>query len=326
MLRTVTLGPTTVDIESTDGDRYLEHFHDSQLTTLRAVAAQCVDESSTVVDIGANIGLTAIALAQLVPRGRVLAVEANPTLAALLDRNVERAGVRDIVTVASIALGETAGRAVFFANPDDPSGAFLADVAPTAVTTAHEPDVVVPVTTLDALLAEHAIDTIDFVKLDVEGAELRVLHGAAETLKRAQPTVQTEFNLFTLTSFGRVLPLDFVSELFDVFPLVYVAHADGRVASLGRDQSYELVHDTYRDGALVELVGAFRALESRAPWRPGTSEHRIRRDALEHEVVTLRGELADVQASTSWRVTRPLRAVSDALQKLSARGAARDRR
>ncbi len=48
--------------------------------------------------------------------------------------------------------------------------------------------------TLDAFVAEHGIDRLDAMKIDVEGAEVRVLAGGRESLKKLQPAILIELN------------------------------------------------------------------------------------------------------------------------------------
>jgi UDP-3-O-acyl-N-acetylglucosamine deacetylase len=45
----------------------------------------------------------------------------------------------------------------------------------------------VPLTTVDKLVQELQLDKVDFIKMDIEGAEVKALQGAAETLKRFKP-------------------------------------------------------------------------------------------------------------------------------------------
>ncbi|MCO8273797.1 FkbM family methyltransferase [Actinoplanes sp. TRM 88003] len=56
----------------------------------------------------------------------------------------------------------------------------------------HHTDVPVDVTTVDRLVRAAGLTRLDFVKIDVEGAELHVLHGAADTIDRFRPTLFIE--------------------------------------------------------------------------------------------------------------------------------------
>jgi hypothetical protein len=45
----------------------------------------------------------------------------------------------------------------------------------------------VPLTTIDNLVAELALERVDFIKMDIEGAELNAIRGAAQTIRRFRP-------------------------------------------------------------------------------------------------------------------------------------------
>ena len=59
----------------------------------------------------------------------------------------------------------------------------------------HE-TVQVPLTTVDNIVRELHLSRVDFIKMDIEGAEVRALHGAKETLQRFRPrlSIATEHN------------------------------------------------------------------------------------------------------------------------------------
>ena len=46
--------------------------------------------------------------------------------------------------------------------------------------------------TVDMLLDWEKIEHVDYIKIDAEGAELMILKGAAETIKRCRPLIQCE--------------------------------------------------------------------------------------------------------------------------------------
>jgi FkbM family methyltransferase len=146
------------------------------------------------VDVGANAGLyTLFAAAAVGPSGRVIACEPSGREQARLRANLAlndfpqvellKAALGDAPGTASLRLAERylAGHNSMFLTP------------PGAVR-----EEVVTVTTLDRVLATAA--RCDCVKIDVEGAELRVLRGGADTLARFRPKLLIEFNPETLAA------------------------------------------------------------------------------------------------------------------------------
>lgn len=136
-----------------------------------------VRPGSVVLDVGANLGIYALCLAEWVgPRGRVYAFEPNPAARAVLEKHVALNGVGDRVIVVGEAISDTDGEATFNAvgiegysrlgaeNPDLPGGA----------------PITVSVTTLDAFCAREHV-TPDWLILDIEGYEGAALRGARAT-------------------------------------------------------------------------------------------------------------------------------------------------
>lgn len=155
---------------------------------------QFVNGGSTVFDIGANVGTCTETFLSL-GAGKVVAVEPTPDLVRKLKH------IRDKrLTVVGCGVGKEAGILPFylsnFSHLNSFSSEWLDKVAE-EVPSAHPRrinTVNVEVTTLDALIKEHGIP--NFIKIDVEGAELQVLQG--------------------LTSFPKYLSFEFHSELHDV--------------------------------------------------------------------------------------------------------------
>jgi FkbM family methyltransferase len=134
-----------------------------------------------VIDGGANIGLfTVLAAGGVGSQGRVIACEPSPTTMALLRANVERNDF-NWVELREVALADAPGRLSM--HVFDPGSGF-SSFAPADAGGARE--VEVEVTTLDELAGE-MLDRLALVKLDVEGAELRALRGAARIFERARP-------------------------------------------------------------------------------------------------------------------------------------------
>lgn len=138
-----------------------------------------LEPGEVMIDGGANIGLfTVLAAARVGPDGRVIACEPSPTTAALLRANIERNGF-DWVEAREVALAEAPGRLQM--HVFDPGSGF-SSFAPSASGSRVE----VEVTTLDEL-AGAVLERVKLVKLDVEGAELRALRGAARLLDGPRP-------------------------------------------------------------------------------------------------------------------------------------------
>jgi FkbM family methyltransferase len=135
----------------------------------------------TVLDIGAHHGFyTLLASRKVGSRGRVIAVDASPRERKKLRLNLWINRCRN-VTVESHALGEAVGTAELY----------LVCGTETGCNSLRAPDVAQPtervqvsVEPLDRMLRRHKIDQVDFIKMDVEGAELSVLKGAHSLLSR----------------------------------------------------------------------------------------------------------------------------------------------
>ena len=147
----------------------------------------------TFIDIGANEGLFSLFAARRVgPAGRVVAVEPSSRERRRLERNVERNRLGN-VTVVPHALGGEAGsaRLRIAAKLHGGHNTFGEFVHEGASTVGSEE---VPVETLDALGQRLALGRVDAVKIDVEGAELKVLNGGRDLLRTARPVLLIEAN------------------------------------------------------------------------------------------------------------------------------------
>jgi FkbM family methyltransferase len=126
-------------------------------------------EPETILDLGANIGLASAWFRAHYPAARIVAVEPDPDTFAKLERNL---GADDAVTLVQAAVGRESGEVDLFRPP----GYSIAS----SVSEAHADggsSTRVRACTIDELCAEHRLDRLDLLKLDVEGAELDALDG-----------------------------------------------------------------------------------------------------------------------------------------------------
>jgi FkbM family methyltransferase len=144
---------------------------------------RCVDDGAvTFVDIGANVGLyTGLAL-RLSPSkaGTILCVEPSSENRRYLERTIvaNSSSLATRATVLPLALADRRGEAMLFVNPDNKGDNHLWSNAE------HDQwdRETVRVDTLDHVCAEHGIESVDFIKMDVQGAEGQVIAGAANIL------------------------------------------------------------------------------------------------------------------------------------------------
>lgn len=148
---------------------------------------RAVQPGAVVVDVGANIGYNAVHAAQLAgARGRVIAVEPTPDNLAVLHANVAACGLANVV-VEPVAAGSTrALRELYVRGATSAVNSLFPDSCYAHVTGVLE----VRVVPLDDLVA----GTADVVKIDVEGAELEVLHGMTRLLREPRTVLIVEWH------------------------------------------------------------------------------------------------------------------------------------
>jgi FkbM family methyltransferase len=147
------------------------------------------------VDIGCHKGKFLDAMRRAAPEGRFFAFEPIPYLFDLLKgkyRSDER------VRLFNYALSSKDGAASFFVDERDMG---LSGLSERRERLGDDPMTKVEtiVRTLDGVLGDMPVD---FIKIDVEGAEFDVLQGAAAILKRSRPRVLFEFGLGGAEYFG----------------------------------------------------------------------------------------------------------------------------
>jgi len=166
----IRLAPDTVSLnwETVEVDAYNVFVHE-------------IGSHEVIYDVGAHFGTyTLIGLKRGGPGTRIVAYEPCELTREYLLRHLRWNGAGDQVVVRPVCCGSTAGVATFYYKPGVPEGinGLLPDEG-----LAELP---VRVTTLDEEVRELGL-VPTFVKIDVEGAELDVLNGAAEVLSRHRP-------------------------------------------------------------------------------------------------------------------------------------------
>ena len=170
---------------------------------MRVVLATALRHDSNAIDVGANQGDTLEMILAVAPAGRHIAYEPIPGLAEQLAARYPHVDVRNA------ACSEEAGSAEFTHVLNAPAMSGLrqrADLPPHA---GEVERITVRLDKLDDALPEGYVPSL--IKIDVEGAELLVMRGAAETLARHRPFVIFEHGVGGADLYGSQ-----PGELFDL--------------------------------------------------------------------------------------------------------------
>jgi FkbM family methyltransferase len=151
--------------------------------------------NGTMIDIGANIGLTSVTRALLGDADVIYAAEPAPDNFACLVRTIVDAGLRGTVLPDCIAISDRNGSATLQLSTSIGGHAL----------TEHADGIAVRTMTLDAWIAALAIDVecIRYVKIDAQGYESHVLAGARDVLSRRGIVWELEFSPPHLQAAGR---------------------------------------------------------------------------------------------------------------------------
>lgn len=152
----------------------------------REVLLSCARPGGVAIDVGANIGYYALSLAKRMPGGVVHAFEPVPAVFADLERNV-RLNAVDNVRTWRMGLGDAAGDLVFQVDPDYCTRTSMGGLGDPSL-----PTITCPVVRLDDFVQNAGIARVDLIKADVEGAELLVIRGGIETIRRDKPAIFLE--------------------------------------------------------------------------------------------------------------------------------------
>jgi FkbM family methyltransferase len=136
------------------------------------------------VDIGANIGVHAIAMCLLEPKLRsVYAFEPHPEILQILKRNAERS---PMIRVEGYALSDEEKKAEMrlLKDTNNPGGSLVFDLA-----SSSKPDFVIDQRCLDTYEFE---ESISLIKIDVEGHEMKTIRGALNTINAHKPNLIVE--------------------------------------------------------------------------------------------------------------------------------------
>ncbi|QND51520.1 FkbM family methyltransferase [Phyllobacterium sp. 628] len=226
-LEKVSINNTWVFADRNDGDVGEHIVSGAYEPNVTRVFKEFVKPGMRVIDIGANVGYFSMLSASLVGHaGRVLSVEPNVEngrlLAASRDANA--------FTQIEILLTAVSDRTDVLSLSGSASNGTTATVFSGQ---SLEIKRLVPCVRLDDVL--HEWNRVDFVKIDIEGAEYKALNGMIKTLRRFRPLIISEFNPNLIAWISSVPGEDYLAFLFSLGYRISIITPGGTLLDRGTD-------------------------------------------------------------------------------------------
>lgn len=154
-----------------------------------------VQPGDHIIEVGANFGVYTLAMARLIgEEGRLLSFEANPDLAALVERSIKFNGYAGRARLVAKAAADAPGELSFGVSRRNAGGGTLS-TDPSGLGTDSRL-ITVPAARLD----DEADQDVRLIRMDAEGSEPLILRGAKRLLKRPDIVVIMEWDIIQMAS------------------------------------------------------------------------------------------------------------------------------
>jgi len=166
--------------------------------------ADLLSGAPVCLHVGASDGRHSYVMTQVAPKARIYAFEPSAFAFEVLKVGIAWHRMGKQVTAIHAAVADKPGE-LLLVTPKKTSGrmgrayAYVAETRPNGQARPDLDDTgmdveTTPVITLDDFCAEHGVDKVDFIRMDIEGAELKALEGALKILDRDLPHVLLEIH------------------------------------------------------------------------------------------------------------------------------------
>lgn len=152
---------------------------------------QFIKPSSVIIDAGANIGNHSLYFAAILKAEKIFAFEPQADIFQILEENIRINNFQNVIIPVRKALGDQNGHAsIDFREDLDLTGSRKI-LNTGGVFIKEDQQGEFELTTLDNYVADK-IDKLDFIKIDVQGFEQKLLKGAQKTINRFKPLIYLE--------------------------------------------------------------------------------------------------------------------------------------
>ena len=199
---------------------------------------------SVMLDIGANIGLTAAIAARIFHSGKVIAIEPTPMASSALSEMVRENGFNNI-QIMYCGAGKEIGN-LFFNESQFLAGSYICSE--------NESNSKIKVVPTDIIVDILGLNRLDIVKIDVEGFELDVLEGMVETIKKFKPKVVAEFNSFALACNRKISPYDLGEYILEKFGKFQYLNGEELKAVKTVEQLRQFIYWNMVSGSVTDIA------------------------------------------------------------------------
>jgi FkbM family methyltransferase len=148
-------------------------------------AENLIKNDSVVIDAGANIGIFSIFASKFATEGKIYAFEPAPKTFNLLKNNIKD---YNNISCLCTGLGDSVSKKNIVVRERETGGNVIED-SPFLKHFSNDQSKLINITTIDQFVSEKKLNRLDFIKIDTEGYEEKILLGAKETIKRYKPIV-----------------------------------------------------------------------------------------------------------------------------------------
>lgn len=164
-----------------------------------SIINQLTKKGTTILDIGANIGLMTIPLLSHHTDVEIISVEASPNSFPYLLKTKNQSSFDKRWKLVNKAVSNHVGKISF-------QLAGKGNAAYESILNTNRVDFVnaveIECTTIDQIWHEHQKPKVSFIKIDIEGADLLALQGAKECIENCKPYILMEWNKTNIIPFG----------------------------------------------------------------------------------------------------------------------------
>lgn len=159
-----------------------------------------VEKDSYYIDVGSNIGLMSIPILHYIESCNVLSFEPSPNSYPYLERTLNRSKYKERWKIINKAVSDEIGQRSFFLY--DPEFSVYEGFKETIrIKKNYTNTVSVSTNTLDYEWKNLGYPNVSCIKIDVEGAELKVLRGSIELINENKPSLLVEWNIENIKAF-----------------------------------------------------------------------------------------------------------------------------